>query len=64
VQALDEPFLVAVVGEFNSGKSSVINALLGRWANSMGDADYLGVVCMLCGISKTAVDQRTAGQVG
>ncbi|GLI66055.1 hypothetical protein VaNZ11_009770 [Volvox africanus] len=30
LKALDEPFLVAVVGEFNSGKSSVINALLGR----------------------------------
>ncbi|GFR42465.1 hypothetical protein Agub_g3373, partial [Astrephomene gubernaculifera] len=30
LKSLDEPFLVAVVGEFNSGKSSVINALLGR----------------------------------
>lgn len=29
VRQLDEPFLVVVVGEFNSGKSSVINALLG-----------------------------------
>lgn len=28
--SLDEPFLVVVCGEFNSGKSSVINALLGR----------------------------------
>ena len=29
---LDQPFLMVVVGEFNSGKSSVINALLGgRW---------------------------------
>ncbi|GFH06914.1 predicted protein, partial [Haematococcus lacustris] len=27
---LDEPFLLVVVGEFNSGKSSVINALLGH----------------------------------
>lgn len=27
---LDEPFLLMVVGEFNSGKSSVINALLGE----------------------------------
>eukprot|EP00249_Psilotum_nudum_P024869 c29312_g2_i1 orf=312-3491(+) len=26
---LDEPFLLVIVGEFNSGKSSVINALLG-----------------------------------
>jgi predicted GTPase len=29
---LDQPFLLVVVGEFNSGKSSAINALLGgRW---------------------------------
>jgi GTP-binding protein EngB required for normal cell division len=28
--ALDDPFLLVVAGEFNSGKSSVINALLGR----------------------------------
>ncbi|KAL6783771.1 FZL1 [Auxenochlorella protothecoides x Auxenochlorella symbiontica] len=27
---LDDPFLVVVVGEFNSGKSAVINALLGE----------------------------------
>ena len=27
---LDEPFLLVVVGEFNSGKSTVINALLGE----------------------------------
>ncbi|MCO5554276.1 hypothetical protein L7F22_007804 [Adiantum nelumboides] len=30
VAQLDEPFLLMVVGEFNSGKSSVINALLGK----------------------------------
>ncbi|KAI5059498.1 hypothetical protein GOP47_0025817 [Adiantum capillus-veneris] len=30
VVQLDEPFLLMVVGEFNSGKSSVINALLGK----------------------------------
>eukprot|EP00892_Ulva_mutabilis_P005497 jgi/Ulvmu1/3319/UM155_0002.1 len=29
LQGLDEPFLLVVVGEFNSGKSTVINALLG-----------------------------------
>ncbi|KAK9834814.1 hypothetical protein WJX81_000733 [Elliptochloris bilobata] len=29
LKQLDEPFLVVVVGEFNSGKSTVINALLG-----------------------------------
>ena len=34
IKQLDELFLLVVVGEFNSGKSSVINALLGsRWAS-------------------------------
>ncbi|XP_031744115.1 probable transmembrane GTPase FZO-like, chloroplastic isoform X2 [Cucumis sativus] len=30
VSQIDEPFMLAIVGEFNSGKSTVINALLGR----------------------------------
>jgi ribosome biogenesis GTPase A len=30
VANLDDVFLVVVVGEFNSGKSTVINALLGQ----------------------------------
>lgn len=30
IKQLDELFLVVVVGEFNSGKSSIINALLGN----------------------------------
>ena len=30
---LDEVFLLCVVGEFNSGKSSLINALLGDRSN-------------------------------
>ncbi|GLT63988.1 hypothetical protein SLA2020_365090 [Shorea laevis] len=30
VSQIDEPFLLVIVGEFNSGKSTVINALLGR----------------------------------
>lgn len=29
LKQLDELFLLVVVGEFNSGKSSIINALLG-----------------------------------
>ena len=29
IKQLDELFLVVVVGEFNSGKSTIINALLG-----------------------------------
>ena len=30
IKQLDELFLLVVVGEFNSGKSSIINALLGK----------------------------------
>ncbi|KAK6937525.1 GTP binding domain [Dillenia turbinata] len=30
ISQLDEPFLLVIVGEFNSGKSTVINALLGK----------------------------------
>jgi ribosome biogenesis GTPase A len=30
IQQLDELFLLVAVGEFNSGKSTVINALLGK----------------------------------
>ncbi|KAL1329623.1 hypothetical protein HN51_046798 [Arachis hypogaea] len=30
VSQIDEPFLLVIVGEFNSGKSTVINALLGE----------------------------------
>ena len=30
IQQLDELFLMVVVGEFNSGKSAIINALLGQ----------------------------------
>ncbi|KAM7253750.1 hypothetical protein ACFE04_031432 [Oxalis oulophora] len=30
VSQIDEPFMLAIVGEFNSGKSTVINALLGQ----------------------------------
>jgi ribosome biogenesis GTPase A len=30
IQQLDELFLLVVVGEFNSGKSAIINALLGQ----------------------------------
>jgi small GTP-binding protein len=36
IQQLDELFLVVVVGEFNSGKSAVINALLGQKALEEG----------------------------
>lgn len=35
LKQLDELFLLVVVGEFNSGKSSVINALLGSRYNHM-----------------------------
>jgi small GTP-binding protein len=36
IKQLDEPFLLVVVGEFNSGKTAVINALLGQKLLSEG----------------------------
>lgn len=36
LKQLDEPFLLVVVGEFNSGKTAVINALLGQKLLSEG----------------------------
>lgn len=36
VSALEDPFLIVVVGEFNSGKSTLINALLGQEVSAEG----------------------------
>jgi ribosome biogenesis GTPase A len=36
IAQIDEPFLLLVAGEFNAGKSSVINALLGEAALEEG----------------------------
>ena len=39
IRRLDELFLLVVVGEFNSGKSTFINALVGRGARRRRHAD-------------------------
>jgi small GTP-binding protein len=48
VQQLDEFFLIVVVGEFNSGKSAVINALLGQRLLEEGVIPTTTQIYILC----------------
>ncbi|XP_065861158.1 probable transmembrane GTPase FZO-like, chloroplastic [Euphorbia lathyris] len=48
VSQIDEPFLLAIVGEFNSGKSSVINALLGERYLKEGVIPTTNEITFLC----------------
>ncbi|XP_006851107.2 probable transmembrane GTPase FZO-like, chloroplastic isoform X1 [Amborella trichopoda] len=48
VARLDEPFLLVIVGEFNSGKSTVINALLGRKYMEDGVVPTTNEITLLC----------------
>ncbi len=43
-ESVDSPFLLAVAGEFNSGKSSFVNFLLGRDLLPVGDTPTTAVV--------------------
>ncbi|KAJ0978825.1 hypothetical protein J5N97_014299 [Dioscorea zingiberensis] len=45
---LTEPFLLVIVGEFNSGKSTVINALLGRRYLNEGVVPTTNEITLLC----------------
>ncbi|KAH7677071.1 Dynamin GTPase protein [Dioscorea alata] len=45
---LTEPFLLVIVGEFNSGKSTVINALLGRRYLTEGVVPTTNEITLLC----------------
>lgn len=47
LQQLDELFLLVVVGEFNSGKSALINALLGEALLPQGPTPTTDRVCVL-----------------
>ena len=47
VESLDSPFLVVVVGEFNSGKSTVINAVLGAKYLECGVVPTTNEIAML-----------------
>lgn len=60
---LDELFLVVVVGEFNSGKSSVINALLGDRYLAEGILPTTNEISVLkhSGDSKEATEQTVDG---
>ncbi|XP_031500207.1 probable transmembrane GTPase FZO-like, chloroplastic [Nymphaea colorata] len=48
VARLDEPFLLVIVGEFNSGKSTFINALLGRKYLREGVVPTTNEITLLC----------------
>ena len=48
LKQLDELFLLVVVGEFNSGKSSVINALLGSRYDNVLPSEGLSAVSRTC----------------
>eukprot|EP00268_Persea_americana_P058683 TRINITY_DN7126_c0_g1_i7.p1 TRINITY_DN7126_c0_g1~~TRINITY_DN7126_c0_g1_i7.p1 ORF type:complete len:845 (-),score=168.11 TRINITY_DN7126_c0_g1_i7:738-3128(-) len=48
VSRLDDPFLLVIVGEFNSGKSTVINALLGRRYLKEGVIPTTNEITLLC----------------
>ncbi|KAK6260094.1 hypothetical protein SCA6_014568 [Theobroma cacao] len=48
VAQIDEPFLLAIVGEFNSGKSTVINALLGERYLKEGVVPTTNEITFLC----------------
>ena len=56
LKQLDQPFLVVVVGEFNSGKSTVINALLGTRFLAEGilpTTNEISVLKFRCALSQT-----------
>ena len=48
IQQLDELFLLVVVGEFNSGKSAIINALLGQRLLKEGVTPTTTQIYLLC----------------
>ncbi|KAG9457936.1 hypothetical protein H6P81_002444 [Aristolochia fimbriata] len=48
VSRLDDPFLLVIVGEFNSGKSTVINALLGNKYLKDGVVPTTNEITLLC----------------
>ncbi|XP_010474935.1 PREDICTED: probable transmembrane GTPase FZO-like, chloroplastic isoform X1 [Camelina sativa] len=48
VSRIDEPFLMVIVGEFNSGKSTVINALLGKRYLKEGVTPTTNEITFLC----------------
>ena len=47
IEQLDDPFLLVVVGEFNAGKSALINALLGEAVLTEGVTPTTTNICVL-----------------
>lgn len=60
-QALQEPFLLVVAGEFNAGKSAFINALIGEPVLAEGVTPTTAVVTLLRQGEPPAVHQRPDG---
>ncbi|KAK3001156.1 LOW QUALITY PROTEIN: hypothetical protein RJ639_021752 [Escallonia herrerae] len=56
VSQLDEPFLLVIVGEFNSGKSTFINALLGKKYLKDGVVPTTNEITFLCFSEMIIVD--------
>ena len=55
VNEMDELFLLVIVGEYNSGKSTFINALLGDEVFAMGDLPTtraLTITCIECQVAE------------
>ena len=57
---LDDIFIITVVGEFNAGKSSFINALLGQKVLKTGVLPTTSTVCLIKGTSSTASSTASA----
>lgn len=55
---LNEPFLLVIVGEFNSGKSTVINSLLGRRYLKEGVIPTTNEITLLCYSDKDIDEQE------
>ncbi|KAJ4804839.1 tRNA modification GTPase MnmE [Rhynchospora pubera] len=58
ISRLSEPFLLVIVGEFNSGKSTVINALLGRRYLKDGVVPTTNEITLLCYSDIGSIEQE------
>ncbi|KAJ3688020.1 hypothetical protein LUZ61_017184 [Rhynchospora tenuis] len=58
ISRLSEPFLLVIVGEFNSGKSTVINALLGRKYLKDGVVPTTNEITLLCYSDNDSIEQE------
>lgn len=59
-QRLDDIFIIPVVGEFNAGKSSFINALLGKQVVKTGVLPTTSTICLIKGASTSPASAASA----